>query len=321
MLPFLLRRLLWLLALLAAASAAVFVALDVLPGNAAQVFMGPDAAPEAVRALTRQLGLDLPAWQRYLGWLRDLLRGDMGTSYAYGTPVAALVAERLAVTVPLALLAMALSVVLALGAGLYAASRHGRAGDLGTMALAQIGIAVPNFWLAILLVLLFAVRLRWLPSGGFPGWHADDGGGAGPALRALLLPAVALAAVQGAILSRIVRGALLDVLQEDFVRTARAKGLSRRAVLWRHALRNAMVPVATVGGLQFANLLAGTIVVENVFSLPGLGRLVFQGIANRDLAVVRNCVLLLAAMAMLVNTLADVACAAIDPRRREARAA
>ncbi len=311
---FLLRRFITLLLTLAAASAVVFVVLDVLPGNAAQTMMGPDAAPEAVAELARQLGLDRPAWQRYADWVHGLLQGDMGESYAYASPVGELVAERLAVTVPLALLAMVLASALALLAGMFAASRHNRAGDFGTMALVQIGIALPNFWLAILLILLFAVRLQWLPAGGFPGWSAEDGGGFWPALQALLLPAVALAVVQGAILARITRSAVLDMLREDFVRTARAKGLSRRGALWRHVLRNALVPVLTVMGLQFAGLLAGTIVVENVFALPGLGRLVFQSIANRDLIVVRNCVLLLAAMVVFVNFAVDVLAALIDPR-------
>jgi peptide/nickel transport system permease protein len=183
------------------------------------------------------------------------------------------------------------------------------------MGLAQLGIAVPNFWFAILLILLFSVHLQWLPAGGFPGWGEDVLG----SLQSLLLPALALAVVQAAILARITRSAVLDVLQEDFVRTARAKGLSRRATLWRHVLRNAMVPIMTVMGLQFANLLAGTIVVENVFYLPGLGRLIFQAIANRDLIVVRNCVLLLAALVILVNFLVDVLYAVVDPRVKAAR--
>ena len=178
------------------------------------------------------------------------------------------------------------------------------------MGLTQIGIAVPNFWFAILLILLFSVHLQWFSAGGFPGW--DEG--FAPALKSLLLPALSLAVVQAAILARITRSAVLEVLREDFVRTARAKGLSQRATLWGHVLRNAMIPVLTVMGLQFANLLAGTIVVENVFYLPGLGRLIFQAISNRDLIVVRNCVLLLAAMVIAVNFVVDVLYAVIDPR-------
>ena len=311
---FLLKRLSTLFATLLAASVVVFVVLEILPGNAAQVLLGPDAAPEAVAELARQLGLDRSAWQRYWSWLAGLLRGDMGLSHAYGTAVGELIAERLLLTVPLALLAMLLASAIALAAGIYAAARHNRLGDVGVMALAQLGIAIPNFWFAILLILLFSVQLQWFSAGGFPGWTAEAGGGIGPALQALLLPPISLAVVQGAILARITRSAVLDVLREDFVRTARAKGLSQRAALWRHVLRNAMIPVVTVMGLQFANLLAGTIVVENVFYLPGLGRLIFQSIANRDLVVVRNCVMLLAAMVVLVNFVVDLLYAAIDPR-------
>lgn len=311
---FLLKRFATLVATLVGASAVVFLVLEILPGNAAQTLLGPDAAPEAVAALATKLGLDQPAWQRYLHWVGGLLTGDLGESYAYSTPVLDLVLERLALTVPLALLAMALATVLALSAGVYAASRHNRLGDVGVMGLAQIGIAIPNFWFAILLILLFSVKLQWFSAGGFPGWSEDAGGGLWPALHALLLPALSLAVVQAAILARITRSAVLEVLREDFVRTARAKGLSRRATLWGHVLRNALIPVVTVMGLQFANLLTGTIVIENVFYLPGLGRLIFQSIANRDLIVVRNCVMLLAAMVVAVNFIVDLLYAVIDPR-------
>jgi peptide/nickel transport system permease protein len=197
-----------------------------------------------------------------------------------------------------------------LAAGLYAASRHNKLGDVGVMSLSQIGIAIPNFWFAILLILLFSVHLKWFSAGGFAGW--DEGIFAG--LKSLLLPAISLAVVQSAILARITRSAVLDVLREDFVRTARAKGASRRRTLWGHVLRNAMIPVITVMGLQFSELLAGTIVVESVFYLPGLGRLIFQSISNRDLIVVRNCVMLLAAMVVMVNFAVDVLYAVIDPR-------
>jgi peptide/nickel transport system permease protein len=307
---------------LIAASALVFGALEWLPGDAAQVAMGPDASPEVVATKRAELGLDRPAGERYLAWVGGLLRGDMGNSYAYGAPVAGLIAERLAVTLPLALLALAISTAVALAAGVYAAARHNRLGDVGVMAITQLGIAVPNFWVAILLILVFSVKLQWFSAGGFDGWWFDDGWWAGlwAGLRALLLPALALAAVQAAVLARFTRSAVLDVMREDFVRTARAKGLTRRAVLWGHVLRNAMIPVVTVMGLQFANLLAGTIVVENVFYLPGLGRLVFQSIANRDLVVVRNCVMLLAAMVVAVNFVVDLLYAAIDPRVKATRA-
>ncbi|HEX2542135.1 MAG TPA: ABC transporter permease [Caldimonas sp.] len=313
---FLFKRLITLIATLVGTSVVVFLVLEILPGNAAQIIMGPDASPDAVAAMASKLGLDRPATERYWEWVTGMLRGDLGLSYAYSTPVGELVLERLALTVPLALMAMAITTVLALAAGIYAASRHNRLGDVGIMGLTQVGIAIPNFWFAILLILAFSVKLRWFSAGGFPGWSVDGGGGLAAALRALVLPAVALAVVQASILTRIVRSAVLDVLREDFVRTARAKGVSPRGVLWGHVMRNAMVPVLTVMGLQFANLLTGTVVIEQVFSLPGLGRLVFQAIANRDLVVVRNVVMLLAGTVVVINFVVDVLYVVIDPRLR-----
>jgi peptide/nickel transport system permease protein len=313
---FLFKRFASLLLTLLAASVVVFTVLDILPGNAAEVMLGESATPQSVAALSARLGLDRPPIVRYADWMKGLATGELGMSIAYDTPIVQLVGERLVVTVPLALLAMALTTALAFALGLFAAARHGRAGDVGVMSASQIGIALPNFWFAILLIWLFAVKLRWFSAGGFPGWGEADGGGAVPALRALVLPALALAVVQAAILARIVRSAVLDVLREDFVRTARAKGQSPRGVLWGHVLRNAMVPVLTVMGLQFANLLTGTVVIEQVFSLPGLGRLVFQAIANRDLPVVRNVVMLLAAMVVVINFVVDVLYVVIDPRLR-----
>ena len=316
--PFLLKRLATLLATLAVASVVVFAVLEVLPGNAAQVILGDTATAESLAALNAKLGLDQPAATRYANWVGGLLRGDTARSISYDTPTAELIRERLRVTLPLALMAMTLTVVLALGLGVYAASRHNRLGDVGVMAASQLGIAIPNFWFAILLIMLFAVQLQWVSAGGFPGWTEDDGGGLWQGLQALILPAIALALVQAAILARVTRSAVIDVMREDFVRTARAKGLSKRQALWRHVLRNAMIPVLTVAGLQFANLITGTIVVENVFVLPGIGRLVFQAISNRDLIVVRDVVMLLAAVVVLVNFIVDVLYAVIDPRLRTA---
>jgi peptide/nickel transport system permease protein len=316
--PFLLKRLLTFFATLAVASVVVFVVLELLPGNAAEVILGDTATPESVAALQAKLGLDQPPLQRYLHWVGGLLHGETARSISYDTPTAELIAERLRVTLPLALMAMAGSVLLALALGLFAASRHGRLGDVGVMAASQLGIAIPNFWFAILLILLFAVKLQWVSAGGFPGWTEEDGGGLWQGLAALLLPALALALVQAAILARVTRSAVLEVMREDFVRTARAKGLSRRQALLRHVLRNAMIPVLTVAGLQFANLITGTIVVENVFVLPGIGRLVFQAISNRDLIVVRDVVMLLAAIVVLVNLVVDLLYAIVDPRLRHA---
>jgi peptide/nickel transport system permease protein len=294
----------------------VFAVLELLPGNAAQVILGESATKESLAALEAKLGLDRPALERYAHWVGGLLQGRTADSISYGEPTATLILQRLQVTLPLAVLAMVITVVLALGLGVYAASRHNTLGDVGVMAASQVGIAIPNFWFAILLILVFAVQLQWVSAGGFPGWREADGGGVLQGLKALALPAVALALVQAAILARVTRSAVLEVMREDFVRTARAKGLSRRQALWRHVLRNAMIPVLTVMGLQFANLITGTIVVENVFVLPGIGRLVFQAISNRDLVVVRDVVMLLAAVVVLVNFVVDVLYAWIDPRLR-----
>jgi peptide/nickel transport system permease protein len=314
--PFLLRRLATFIATLAVASVVVFAVLELLPGNAAQVILGDSATPESLAAMEAKLGLDRPALERYADWLGGWLQGRTAESISYGVPTAELIAQRLEVTLPLALIAMLITVAVALVLGVYAAARHNRLGDVGVMTASQLGIAIPNFWFAILLILLFAVHLQWVNAGGFPGWRADDGGGFWPALQSLILPAIALAVVQAAILARVTRSAVLDVLREDFVRTARAKGLTQGQALRRHVLRNAMIPVLTVGGLQFANLITGTIVVESVFVLPGIGRLVFQAIANRDLVVVRDVVMLLAALVIVVNFVVDVLVAWIDPRLR-----
>jgi len=318
--PFLLKRFATFIATLAVASLVVFAVLELLPGNAAEVILGETATPESVAALEAKLGLDRPATTRYADWVGGWLQGRTAQSISYDTPTAELIAERMRVTLPLAVLSMLITVVLALGLGLYAAARHNKLGDVSVMAASQVGIAIPNFWFAILLILLFAVHLQWVSAGGFPGWTEDEGGGLWDGLRALILPAIALALVQAAILARVTRSAVIEVMREDFVRTARAKGLSRRQALWHHVLRNAMIPVLTVAGLQFANLITGTIVVENVFVLPGIGRLVFQAISNRDLIVVRDVVMLLAAVVVVVNFVVDVLYAVVDPRLRVASA-
>lgn len=309
---FLLGRWLGLLLTLWLASVAVFLVLDILPGNVAQVMLGPDADPQAVRALAAQLGLDSPAWLRYSHWLQGMLRGDLGMSQAYGVPVATLLWERLTLTVPLALLAMGLAGLVAFLAGTLAALNHRRWADLGIMTLTQVGMATPAFWLGMLLIVVFSVSLGWLPAGGFDGWEH----GLWQGMRFLWLPAVALACVQGAILTRFVRTATLEAQGAAFVRTARAKGLSPAQVLRGHVIRHAAVPVLTVAGMQFAELLGGAVVIENVFSLPGLGRLLFQSIANRDLPVVRNGVLLLVSLAVLVNVVVDTLAGWADPRMR-----
>ncbi len=317
---FVLRRLLSFVLTLMATSVVVFAVLELLPGNAAQVILGETATPESIAAMEDKLGLNQPAGTRYMNWMGGMLQGQTGLSISYDTPTAQLMTERMQVTLPLAVMAMGLTVALALALGIYAASQQNKAGDVGVMTLSQLGLALPNFWLAILLILLFAVHLEWVSAGGFPGWSEEDGGGLGEGIKALLLPAMALAAVQTAILTRVTRSAVLDTLREDFVRTARAKGLTRRQVLWGHVLRNAMIPVLTVMGLQFGNLITSAIVIENVFVLPGIGRLIFQAIANRDLIVVRDVVMLLAALVILINFCIDVLYAWIDPRLKAGHA-
>lgn len=309
-----LQRCLSFLITLAVTSVVVFGVLEWLPGNAAQVILGETATPESLAAMEEKLGLNQPALTRYLQWTGGLLQGQSGISISYDTPTSELMRERMYVTLPLAIMAMSLTVVFALCLGLYAASKQNSKADMGVMTLSQLGLALPNFWLAILLILLFAVHLQWVSAGGFPGWSAEDGGGIGPAFLSLVIPAIALAAVQTAILTRVTRSAVIESMSEDYVRTARAKGLSKQQALWKHVLRNAMIPVITVMGLQFGNLITSAIVIENVFVLPGIGRLVFQAIANRDLIVVRDVVMLLSAMVILINFLIDLLYAWIDPR-------
>ncbi|MFV2003518.1 MAG: ABC transporter permease [Paracoccaceae bacterium] len=312
MLPYTLRRLLSLTLSLMVASAVIFVAIEVVPGDPASYMLGINAQEDTVAALREELGLNVPVFQRYLNWIGGLVRGDFGISYTYRTPVADMIGERLWISLPLALFALVMSTAIAFPAGILAATRRGSAWDVGIMGFTQLGVAIPNFWFAMLMVLVFAINLRWFSAGGFPGWDA----GFFISLKALLLPAISLALPQASILARVMRSALLDTLDEDFVRTARAKGLSRGQTLRRHALRNAMIPVLTIIGLQFSFLLAGAIIIENIFFLPGLGRLVFQSITQRDLIVVESVVMLLVFAVVVVNFAVDIAYAAVDPRLR-----
>jgi peptide/nickel transport system permease protein len=293
------------------ASLLIFAVVEVAPGDPAAYMLGINARPETLEALRRELGLDMPQWARYLDWVTGMMRGDFGLSYTYRTPVAGMIADRLWVSLPLAIYALVLATLLAFPAGVLAAANRGRWPDLGIMGLSQLGIALPNFWFAMLLVFAFAIGWRIFPSGGFPGW--DD-----PlkAMRALTLPAVALALPQAAILTRILRSSLIDALGEDYIRTARAKGLTRAQALLRHGLRNALIPVLTILGLQFSFLLAGAIIIEQVFYLPGLGRLIFQSISQRDLITVESLVMLLVFAVIMVNFLTDLAYALVDPRLR-----
>ena len=311
MLRFILGRLLSLSLSLIVASLVIFTVIEVIPGDPAAFMLGLNADEATVQALRADLGLDGSKAERYLSWIAGMVQGDFGTSYAYHVPVAELVADRLWVSLPLAVLSLILSTVIAFPVGLLAAANRGRAADYGIMGGTQLGIAIPNFWFGMLLVLVFAVNLRWFSAGGFPGWEEPF-----LALKSLLLPSVALALPQAAILARVMRSALIETLAQDYMRTARAKGLSRRQALLRHALRNALIPVLTIIGLQFSFLLAGAIIIENVFFLPGLGRLIFQGITQRDLVVVESVTMLLVFAVIVVTFAVDIAYAVADPRLR-----
>ncbi len=294
------------------ASVVVFAVMEILPGDPARMMLGMNATEDAVAALRTELGLDRSVPVRYIAWLGGMLTGDFGRSFTYSVPVIDLVRERLVVSLPLAVLALLLSTAIALPVGLYAARHRGRAADAIAMGGAQLGVAMPNFWFGLILMYVFAAWLRLVPAGGFPGW----GNGLWPGIRALLMPAFALALPQAAILARVARSALIEVLGEDYIRTARAKGLPEKLVLRRHALRNALIPVLTILGLQFAFLVAGAVIIENVFYLPGLGRLVFQAITQLDLIVVESVVMLLVAAVIVVNLLVDLSYAIADPRLR-----
>lgn len=308
-----LRRFLSFCLTLLVASIFIFAIMEVLPGDPAELILGINARPDTLEALREQLGLNLPLLERYWTWITGMLTGDFGISYTYSVPVTELVANRLTISLPLAFMALIFSTLIAIPMGIFAAANRNRWPDFGILGITQLGVAVPNFWFAMLLVLLFAVTLHWLPSGGFPGWDT----GLFACLKALLLPSLALALPQASILARIMRSAMLDVLHEDYMRTARAKGLSFSQSLKRHGLRNALIPVITILGLQFSFLLAGTVIIENVFFLPGLGRLVFQAITQRDLVTVKAVIVLLVASVIAVNFLVDLTYAAIDPRLRK----
>ncbi len=309
---YLLSRLLSLCLSLIVASMVIFAVIEVIPGDPAAFMLGLNAQPDTVAALREELGLSGSYVSRYLGWIAGMLTGDFGRSYTYRVPVSDLVAARLWVSLPLTVYALVLSTVLAIPIGMIAATRRGGRVDYGIMAGTQLGIAVPNFWFAMLLVLIFSINLKWFSAGGFPGWDV----GFWLNIKALTLPAIALALPQASILARVMRSSLLEVLDQDYIRTARAKGLTRAQAVVGHGLRNALIPVMTILGLQFSFLLAGGIIIENVFFLPGLGRLIFQGITQRDLIVVESVVMLLVFAVILVTFLVDLAYAMIDPRLR-----
>ena len=307
-----LRRVAALAVTLFFVSVLVFVVVRVLPGDPALIIIGPSGSPQAAAELREAMGLNRPLAVQFAEWIGHAARGDLGRSIQYDVPVTRLILSRLQVTLPLTLLAAALMVGAAVPLGVFAATRHRRIADYLTMVLSQFGVAVPGFWAGLLLILLFSVRLGWVRSGGFDGW----GQGVWPALKSLLLPAVALGFFQFAVLARTTRSAVLEVLREEYVKTARAKGVSETAVLFRHTLANAMIPVLTVAGIQLGQLMAGSIILESVFYLPGLGRLALGAISARDLPVVQGVVLFVASLIVAINVAVDLLYGFLDPRIR-----
>jgi len=312
MFDYLIRRFLSLILTLFISTIIIFIALEIIPGDPAEYMLGINAEEDTINALREELGLNKSKIERYFSWLIGMIQGDFGVSYTYGSPVNEMVLDRLKVSLPLALMALFISTIIALPVGIFAASRYGKFSDFSIMGFTQFGIAVPNFWFAIILVFVFAVTLRWFSAGGFVGW--DQGLFLG--LKSLTLPAISLALPQASILSRVMRSSLIDTLNEDFIKTARSKGLSKNQSLIRHGVRNALIPVLTIIGLQFSFLIAGAIIIENVFFLPGLGRLIFQSIAQRDLIVVESVITILVFSVVLVNFLVDIAYIIVDPRLR-----
>ena len=304
------------LVVLAVASVIVFALLNLLPGDPATVMLGLDASPDSIAALHHQLGLDASPATRYLRWISGLLHGEAGTSYAYDVPVRGLILERFQSTLPLILLATGLALLIGLPTGAIAATHRGKGLDLAVMATLQFLKSIPDFWLAMMMTLLFSLTLHWFPAGGFTGWNAGLFNG----LRALFLPTVALAIPQAAITARFMRSSLIDVLNQDFIRTARAQGYSRTAVLWKVAIPNALIPVLTLIGIQLPVLVTGAIIVESVFNIPGCGKLLLEAVNQRDIPVVQNLVMLIVAGVLLLNLALSIIVRWLDPRLAGERA-
>jgi len=296
------------------ASIVTFLMLSILPGNAARIALGVQATEADVAAQATAMGLDRPAIVRYLDWFGHVLVGDFGTSTVSRQAIGPEITDALGITVILVLTSVVLALLFAIPFGILTAVRQRKPDGAILSGISQIGVAVPGFLAGMLLVTVFAVTLRWLPAGGW----VDPGDDFGGFLEHLILPAIALGSVQGAVLSRYVRSSVLEVMREDFIRTARAKGLGAGRALFRHGLRNAAVPVMTVLGLQIATLLVGAVVIERVFSIPGLGSLLLDKVALRDLPAVQGIVLVLVVFVLALNFLVDLAFTLIDPRLRSA---
>jgi peptide/nickel transport system permease protein len=301
---YLLRRLWQSAVTLVGVSVLVFVILRVIPGDPAKMLL-PEGAPQAaVEELNRHLGLREPLWVQYGIFLRSVVRGDFGQSFQYRAPALDVVVERLPATVQLTLAAMLLTVLFGVSIGVLAAVRQGTGYDYAGTVLAVLGQSLPNFWLGIMLILLFGVTLRWLPTSGFQGW------------RSLVLPSLTLAAFPTALLARLTRSSVLEILGQDYIRTGRAKGLTERVVVLRHALRNATIPLLTVIGLQIGTLLGGAVITESIFAWPGMGKLVVDAIFFRDFPVVQTILILSATIFVVINLLVDVLYTTLDPRIR-----
>jgi ABC-type dipeptide/oligopeptide/nickel transport system permease component len=298
------RRLLWALPALWLIFTMVFLLIHIVPGDPVVQMLGEGASAQDIQQLRHSLGLDLPLGVQYVHYLDGVVHGDLGTSLRYREPVLKIVIDRYPATLELAFVALLVCIALAVPAGVIAAARQGRAADHAIGVVSLLGLSVPNFALGPLLILLFSIEIGWLPVSGRGGWQH------------LVLPAVTLGAALAAILTRMVRSAMLEELFSDYVRTARAKGLSERRVLLRHAFPNALFPVVTILGLQFGTLLAGTIVTEMIFSWPGIGRLAVSAIEARDYPLLQGCILVIAVSYVLVNLLTDVVYAVVDPRVR-----
>ncbi len=307
---YLIRRLLTLITTLLLVSVVGFAIVQVVPGDPAQLILGTEAPAEALAEMRAKLGLDQPLPWQYLTWLGKALRGDLGTSLRHERPVSLLMAERLPVTLSLTVLALGLALLVAIPLGILGATHQRTVLDYACLLFAQLGLVLPSFWIGILLILLLALNWRWLPSGGYVSWSDDPL----QALRHLIMPALALSLPLAGTLTRLVRSSMLEELGRDYVRTARAKGLSEQLILYRHALRNALIPTVTLVGLQMGFLLGGSIVIEQVFALPGLGRLVLLAIYNRDLPLIQGLVVCIAAMVVIVNLVVDLTYVYLDPK-------
>jgi peptide/nickel transport system permease protein len=309
---FILQRLLAMLPVVLLVSLVVFSLILLLPGDPAVAMLGDRADPGLVAALRRDLGLDRPAHERFLGWLGKAVQGDLGRSLRNNQPVAEAVLQRLPVTLELSLVAMLISLTIALPIGIVSAVRPGSKADVGGTVFALLGVSIPHFWLGVVLIFVFAVSLRWLPPSGYVDPFKDPSGG----LRAMVLPAITLGLGLAGVVMRMVRSSLLEVLDQDYVRTAWAKGLRERNVVVRHAFKNALVPVITVIGLQVGRLFAGAVITETIFAIPGIGRLVVDSIFARDFPVVQGAVLMMALAVLFTNLVVDVLYAYVDPRIR-----